>query len=306
MSELEDITAGQADVRLDAVGLHLPENMALKEWWRVGERLRDTQQSIMWWIGDWLRFGERVHGVTYASAALLTGFKEGSLRDAVWLSGQFDLSVRTDKLTWHHHRHAASLPPVQRADALRRAADEGLSSRAFKALISDMKRSATVPQPPTDADAVAGESAFASGAGGGVGLTPSPTTEPEPDRSPTGAEPEPEPAPDPYADERKGLSQFTREGLEDFLIEARIALAEEKAKRKKAEAKERKASTQLRDLTTNDDQEVIRRLSAKIEHQHRAVRQANEKFEAKNKEAYALRKRNEELERERENQVFPL
>ncbi|MFP4274650.1 MAG: hypothetical protein ACLFRU_06435, partial [Paracoccaceae bacterium] len=74
-----EITAGQGDVRLEAAALHLPENMPLEDWRRVGERLRDTQQSLMWWVGDWLRFGERKHGVTYAEASELTGYKEGSL-----------------------------------------------------------------------------------------------------------------------------------------------------------------------------------------------------------------------------------
>lgn len=44
---LGEITAGRDDIRLDAVALHLPENMPVEDWRCVGERLRDTQQSLM-------------------------------------------------------------------------------------------------------------------------------------------------------------------------------------------------------------------------------------------------------------------
>jgi len=138
----------------------------------------------------------------------------------------------------------------------------------------------------------------------------------EQDQSQTGAEPEP----DPYAQMQKGLDKFTREGLEGELIEERIAHCEtkeklkaEKAKRKKAEAREKELSTLLADMTTTDDQEVIRRQSEEIGRYRRRMEQANQALTAERKRSYALNKRVEEheselekLRAERENQEFTI
>ncbi len=291
-----EITVGRDDVGLDAVGLHLPENMPLADWRRMGERLRDTQQSLMWWVGDWLRFGERKHGVTYADAAELTGYKEGSLRTAVWMAGQFDLSMRIDKLTWHHHRHAASLSPAKRSEALQRAVDEDLSTRQFKALVSEMNQTKPPKPEPKPSEPT----------------QQTPQASPEPSAAPVAApvaapapDVQPQPAPDPYAEERKGLDSFTREGLEDELIEARIALKDEKAKRKKAEADNRHLKERLKEHTGEKD-ESIRRQAAKIINQRSEVERANQKFEAEKRKTYAMNKEIEELKRQLAAQEIPL
>ena len=219
MTSIGKITAGRDDIRLDDCGLHLPENMGLEDWQRVGERLRDTQQSLMWWVGDWLRFGERKHGVTYADAAALTGYKEQSLRSAVWLSGQFDVLMRINKLTWHHHRHAAALPPAKRTDALQRAVDEGLSTRALKALVDEIKRDLRTPAPiqksPDDTPAA-------------------PPAEPivsEPAEK--DVQPAPEPAPDSHGHRKLTYDALadTADGLREDLDEAKTKIKALKAER---------------------------------------------------------------------------
>lgn len=286
-----EITVGRDDVGLDAVGLHLPENMPLEDWRRIGERLRDTQQSLMWWVGDWLRFGERRHGVTYADAAELTGYKEQSLRTAVWLSGQFDVSMRINKLTWNHHRHAASLPPTKRADALQRAADEGLSTRAFKALVSDMKQ-ADAPAPKTDVQ----------------------PNQPAPKPPQTGPEastatevapaPEaaqlPEPIPDPY-----GYAKLTKWAVLDLANGLRADLDEKKAKLKKVERDNRYLKERLKEHTSDKD-ESIRRQALKLKHYEREMYQANKKFDAEKKKNYAMNKEIKELKRQLAAQEIPL
>lgn len=286
-----EIAAGRGDVRLEASGLHLPDNMPLEDWRRMGERLRDTQQSLMWWVGDWLRFGERKHGVTYAEAAELTGYKEGSLRTAVWMAGQFDLSMRIDKLTWHHHRHAASLSPAQRADALQRAADEGLSTHAFKALVSDMKQ-ADAPAPKTDVQP--NQSAPKPRQTG-----PEASTATEVAPAPEAAQ-LPEPIPDPY-----GYAKLTEWAVLDLANGLRADLDEKKAKLKKVERDNRHLKERLKEHTSDKD-ETIRRQAAKIQHKHSEVERANQKFAAEKRKTYALRKELEELKRRFEAQEVPL
>lgn len=283
-----EITVGRDDVRLEASGLHLPENMPLEDWRRVGERLRDTQQSLMWWVGDWLRFGEHKHGVTYAEAAELTGYKEQSLRTAVWLSGQFDVSMRINKLTWNHHRHAASLPPDKRSEALQRAADEGLSTRALKALISDMKQ-ADAPAPKTDVQP--NQSAPKPPQTG-----PEASTATEVAPAPEAAQrPEPEPEDPVKAKLRAQFRRLTPEAQEEDWIGLRLDLNDEKAKRKKAEREKRYLKERLKEHTSDKD-ESIRRQAAQIKHQCSELERANQKFTAEKNKNYALNKRIKELE----------
>ena len=59
--------------------------------------------------------------------------------------------------------------------------------------------------------------------------------------------------PDPYAAERKELARYTHEGLEDALIEVRIALADEKAKRKVAEAERNDFKAKWQEVTGESD-----------------------------------------------------
>lgn len=100
-------------------------------------------------------------------------------------------------------------------------------------------------------------------------------------------QPEAEPEPDPYADQRKGLGGYTRQGIEDALIEKCIAFEEERTRRKKAEANERKANKLLRDMTTNDDQEVIRRLNKQLANVDNAKWRAEEELSSWKRRVHA-------------------
>jgi N6-adenosine-specific RNA methylase IME4 len=129
-------------------GLLLPDATTHSEWRSVGDTLQQMERSVMWWIGDWLRFGDRKWGETYKAAADATGYDEGTLRDAKWVADAFDLSDRSDNLAWTHYRTAASLPPAERAEVLALAERDGLSVREIKAEIS--RRRVTVGEQPSD------------------------------------------------------------------------------------------------------------------------------------------------------------
>jgi TPP-dependent trihydroxycyclohexane-1,2-dione (THcHDO) dehydratase len=69
-------------------------------------------------IGDWLVYGEqnfaksrRVDPGRYKEALRMTGIYYGVLLDYAYVSRNVSLSVRTDKLSWFHHRLIARLKP---------------------------------------------------------------------------------------------------------------------------------------------------------------------------------------------------
>ena len=123
----------------DSVALHIPEGTSFAEWAELGRTLQQMEKSVMWWIGDWLRFGERKYGETYTQALEATGYSKASLQDAKWVACVYETSERSEGLSWCHHRDAASLPPADRAEILARAAAEGLSTRETKSLVKQEK-----------------------------------------------------------------------------------------------------------------------------------------------------------------------
>lgn len=139
-------------------GLDLPESLTFEDWVEVGDKLRTVEQSVMWWIGDWLRFGERRYGEMYAQAVELTGYSEQTLTNAKWVSSKYEISNRLENLPWAHHQIAAALPALERANVLFLAAENGWSQRDVRTEITRRKcglpslvenSTASPPLPPT-------------------------------------------------------------------------------------------------------------------------------------------------------------
>jgi hypothetical protein len=97
------------------------------EWLATGRRLGTIGRCGQWWIGDWIRYGASRWGEKYAEAARVTGYDVASLRNMAWVASQFDLSLRSDKLTWSHHVLLAPLEAEEQRHWLDRAHEERLS-----------------------------------------------------------------------------------------------------------------------------------------------------------------------------------
>lgn len=106
-------------------GLMLPDGLPFDDWQRVGELLKSVERSVLWWVGDWLNYGERCYGETYSQALEATDYSYQSIRDAKWVAGKFELSRRRDKLSWSHHREVAALEPPAADELLTDAEREG-------------------------------------------------------------------------------------------------------------------------------------------------------------------------------------
>jgi hypothetical protein len=112
---------------LSAVGMVIQRDLPFEEWQQIGTALHTIEGSVLWWIGDWLNYGERKWKETYEEAALATGLAYGTLRDAVMMSKAFSLSRRRDKLTWSHHREVCSLHESEQDHFLDEAEKENWS-----------------------------------------------------------------------------------------------------------------------------------------------------------------------------------
>lgn len=127
------------------VHLDLPPDMDFDSWAAVGDTLKSIEHSVMWWIGDWLRFGERRYGEMYAQAVEVTGKSYDTLAQAKWVSGCYQSCERSQNLPWSHHLVAAPLPPADRTEALRLAEANGWSVRELKQEVSRRKTVAALP-----------------------------------------------------------------------------------------------------------------------------------------------------------------
>jgi N6-adenosine-specific RNA methylase IME4 len=127
--------------------LILSEDMPFDAWQGIGEWLQSVERSVMWWIGDWVRFGERKWGEKYAQAIEATGQCYQSIADAKWVSERFEFSERSENLAWSHYRQAASLPVDERREVLAAAEREGWSVRETRAAVNRIKNEGKLPRP---------------------------------------------------------------------------------------------------------------------------------------------------------------
>jgi len=116
----------------------------------------------MWWIGDWLRFGEQRWGQMYDAAQRVTGYHYDHVRSAKRVAETYKIGERSPDLSWRHHHRAAALPQPERNARIRDLAEQGYSQRqiAREVGVSVGEVNKTVheadstqnEQPDTDAD----------------------------------------------------------------------------------------------------------------------------------------------------------
>jgi hypothetical protein len=103
------------------------EDLGQGEWLAAGRRLGAIGRCSQWWIGDWIRYGNSRWGEKYVEAARVTGYDVASLRNMAWVAAQFDVSLRSDKLTWSHHVLLAPLEEDEQRRWIGRAIEARLS-----------------------------------------------------------------------------------------------------------------------------------------------------------------------------------
>jgi hypothetical protein len=109
---------------LSETGYRLPPDLTYERWASIGATLLLTHRAVMFWIGDWLRYGEARYGEKYAQAIETTDFAYQTLRNAVWVCEHVEMSRRRDNLSFGHHDAIAALDPGQQDELLERAAPD--------------------------------------------------------------------------------------------------------------------------------------------------------------------------------------
>lgn len=132
---------------LTRTSLELPPGLDIDEWAACGRDLARVQDGVLWWLGDWWRYGEHAYGERAAAVAEgVTGYSFGACANAGWVAGKIETSRRREDLSYSHHAELAALDPIEQDRWLETAADERLSTRDLRARIR--KRAAIDPPAP--------------------------------------------------------------------------------------------------------------------------------------------------------------
>lgn len=120
-------------------GLIAPDGFTTESWGQIGELLFRLEGSIQWLIGDWLVYGDGVHYGDLEAFSTQIEKDYGTLRNYAYVARSVNLSLRNDKLSYHHHVAVAKLPPDQQEYALAHAAETRISVARFRQWIRDQQ-----------------------------------------------------------------------------------------------------------------------------------------------------------------------
>lgn len=156
---LDDIV-GPLHGRLSLTGYELPPDLTYEEWASEAAVLITMARASMFWIGDWLKYGEFRYGEKYVQAVEATGLAVSTLKNAQWVCDRIPPTERRPELTFSHHRAVAALDVQPRRELLARAADEGMTEGELLGRVRQMKTDTAErlpdapPLPPTLAEIV--------------------------------------------------------------------------------------------------------------------------------------------------------
>lgn len=108
--------------------LHIDDDTPIEDWIKIGDYLQLARDSLNFWIGDWLAFGEKKYGEMYPQGVQeATSKTYEELANCKYVSSKVAPDIRKDTLTWSHHAAVAKLEPDKQKEYLERADREGMS-----------------------------------------------------------------------------------------------------------------------------------------------------------------------------------
>jgi hypothetical protein len=111
-------------VEITATGLKINGRLSYEEWFELGKNLQGIHRSVLFWLGDWLSWGEAKWGEKYAQAVERTGYAAQTLANAQWVAKKIEFSRRIRELSWSHHQEISYLDDKAEQDRFMREAVE--------------------------------------------------------------------------------------------------------------------------------------------------------------------------------------
>ena len=143
--------------KLTRTALVIPDGVEFEVVDRMVRGMKIVGDSVRFWLGDLLNYAERNYGEMYAQLVDASDFAYQSLQDMMWVSGRIAPAVRSDALTWSHHREVAKLDMDRQKQYLAQAEQEGLTVLELRAAIAKKEKA---PKKPSERKVVAYETAL--------------------------------------------------------------------------------------------------------------------------------------------------
>ena len=126
----------------NSTGLTFPAELTEKDWQEVGQELGRAGGMLQWWIGDWWVYGEHRYGDR--KALVEADDWEGPsfqtcMNCATVIRAFMETSRRREVLPYSHHVEVAALPPVEADLLLDEAEANGLTIRALRERVRQVK-----------------------------------------------------------------------------------------------------------------------------------------------------------------------
>jgi hypothetical protein len=142
-------------------GLKFSGELSLEEWCELGEGFGCLVSTVAFVVGDWLVYGEdnfgaeagprrRVPSAQYHEAVGATGLDLTTLHNYAYVARRVRREIRTDRLSWEHHKILAKLPPGRQTEWIATCiAEEEAGSRVST---RRLRKSLTIGRLATAAD----------------------------------------------------------------------------------------------------------------------------------------------------------
>ena len=98
--------------RLSETGLVPVGRPTFDQWQLLGETLMWMESSVHWWIVDWVEYGEGHFGERFSQALDVTGWREKTLQQYLWVGRNVPTENR-GRLPIGHYIALAPLEPAQ-------------------------------------------------------------------------------------------------------------------------------------------------------------------------------------------------
>jgi hypothetical protein len=88
--------------------------------------------AMLWYVGDWINFGEKEYGEKYSQALEITKYDYGTLRNAAYVAKRYPLNERRVNLSWRMHADAARFEIGDRKAMFDMAEANDMSANQFR------------------------------------------------------------------------------------------------------------------------------------------------------------------------------
>lgn len=127
--------------KLTETALVIQKDISFDEWMQIGAFLKQVNKCVLWWLGDWLNFGEHKYGEKYSQALDETDYSYSGLSNAAWVANKIETSRRRENLSWSHHAEVAGLSEEKQDIFLGKSFDNKLSVMGLRKEIQREKHS---------------------------------------------------------------------------------------------------------------------------------------------------------------------